>query len=260
MTFPEDIKQLLEGYETSGENHRTSSVAEIFLFEKSGSVDLFLKIQSGDVDAPLINEKRAMDWLDGKLPVPRVVGYCKEGEKEYLLTERIEGTSSYLEPHRSDPERTVRILVEGLKAIHAVDIEGCPFPRRCASVLVEEAERNVGEGVVTTEFLADNGDGRTVDEALAEIRALKPKEETMVFTHGDYCLPNIMIYEGELAGFIDWGSVGIGDRHRDFEAAKWSVHRNLGAEWVEPFFELYGSEYLDRDRLAFYEAIYNLTL
>jgi len=259
LKYPEEITQLLDGYETFGENHRTSSEAEIYLYQKSGSVDLFLKIRSGDVDAPLVNEKEAMVWLDGKLPVPRVVGYCQVKKKEYLLTEGIEGTSSYLEPHRSDTERTVRILVEGLKDIHAVDITDCPFPNRCADALVEEAERNVAEGVVTAEFLAENGDDRTVGEALAEIKMLKPNEETMVFTHGDYCLPNILLHQGELAGFIDWGSVGGGDRHRDFVAAKYSVHRNLGAEWVAPFFDLYGTEHLDEDKLAFYDAIYNLT-
>ena len=37
-------------------------------------------------------------------------------------------------------------------------------------------------------------------------------EEDLVFTHGDYCLPNVIIDGEEVAGFVDWGRAG-----KDFE-------------------------------------------
>jgi len=253
MNYPESIQRVLEGYVTSGENYRTSSEAEIYLFQKKGAPNLFFKIGSGDVDAPLVNEKNAMDWLDGVLQVPRVVAYDKVENKEYLITERILGLSSH--ELRVDKALTVRILAEGLRAIHAVDIDGCPFPDCCADALILNAEHNIAEGIVTAELLAEYNDSRTLDEALAEARSLTPKCEALVLTHGDYCLPNIMIDKGKLSGFIDWGSVGIGGRHRDFVAVEFSVRRNLGDEWVEPFFDAYGRDDYDEDVMAFYYAI-----
>ncbi|MDP6039788.1 MAG: phosphotransferase, partial [Candidatus Latescibacteria bacterium] len=153
---------------------------------------------------------------------------------------------------------TVGILAEGLRAIHRVEIEKCPFPDCSADALISNVEHNIAKGIVTAEVLAEYNDSRTLDEALAEARSTKPEFEDLVLTHGDYCLPNIMIDNGALSGFIDWGSVGIGGRHRDFAAVEYSVRRNFGAEWVEPFFDAYGQKYFDEDIMAFYRAIYDL--
>ena len=94
MTHPESIQTHLSGYTTTGENHRTSSQSQIYLYQKPNTPDLFLKINIGHTDAPLILEKKAMNWLKGKLPVPRVIAYYETDETTYLLTERISGTSS----------------------------------------------------------------------------------------------------------------------------------------------------------------------
>ena len=36
-------------------------------------------------------EYELLKWLDRKLPVPRVLGYAQQGEKQYLLMSRVEG-------------------------------------------------------------------------------------------------------------------------------------------------------------------------
>ena len=94
MTHPEPIQTHLSGYTTTGKNHRTSSQSQIYLYQKINAPDLFLKINIGHTDAPLILEKKAMTWLHGKLPVPRVIAYYKTGDTTYLLTKRISGTSA----------------------------------------------------------------------------------------------------------------------------------------------------------------------
>ena len=84
-----------------------------------------------------------------------------------------------------------------------------------------------------------------------------PAEQDLGFTHGDYCLPNILIHEGRLSGIIDWGYAGIGDRYRDFVEVYYTIRRNLGTGWIPVFFEEYGLRELDWDKLRMYQKVHD---
>ena len=45
--------------------------------------------------------------------------------------------------------------------------------------------------------------------------------------HGDFCLPNILVKDGRISGFIDLGDAGIGDPWRDYAWCIWSLEYNL---------------------------------
>jgi aminoglycoside phosphotransferase len=258
MTHPDLIQTHLSGYTTSGENHRTSSQSQIYLYQKPDAPDLFLKINVGNTDAPLIREKEAMEWLQGKLPVPRVIAYHKTGNTTYLLTERLLGISSHSEPYKHTPETTICILAKGLRTIHNVSVIDCLLPKYTSDDLIQEAENNIQNGIVTAQSLQKRGDTRTPQKALAQVQSLHPKTAPLAFTHGDYCLPNIMIHNNKLSGFIDWGSAGLSDPHRDLVSAQYSIRRNLGEEWIDPFFDQYGRQHISEDTLGFFNAIYEL--
>lgn len=45
--------------------------------------------------------------------------------------------------------------------------------------------------------------------------------------HGDCCLPNILVKDDKVVGFIDLGDSGIGDPWRDYAWSIWSLEYNL---------------------------------
>jgi len=51
--------------------------------------DKILKIRTISEEAE--NEYYVMEWLQGKLPVPKVLGYEKDEKKTYLLMKKIHG-------------------------------------------------------------------------------------------------------------------------------------------------------------------------
>jgi len=53
---------------------------------------------------------------------------------------------------------------------------------------------------------------QTVLEYLLEKKDLFKSD---VFTHGDYCLPNVLIEDKSNYGLVDWSQAGTGDIYRD---------------------------------------------
>lgn len=80
-------------------------------------------------------------------------------------------------------------------------------------------------------------------------------EEDLVFTHGDYSLPNIIINGGSISGFIDLGNSGVADRYYDLAVAEKSIIRNFGKEYVELFFAHYDIEDIDYKKIRFYQLV-----
>ena len=96
--------------------------------------------------------------------------------------------------------------------------------------------------------------GRSALDLLSELEATRPGSEDLVVTHGDFCLPNVILRSGAVAGFIDVGRAGVADRHQDFACAARSIAYNYGEQFVAPFFEAYGMA-PDPARIAFYQLL-----
>ena len=247
--LPDPVHAHLGGYRVDGGNRNTSSSAEVYCLVHPQKPDLFLKTLVHPlppvVEAELLAEKTAMDWLQGQLAVPRVLCYHRGPEREYLLVSRIEGVAGHGPESRADAAGTARQFAAGLRQIHTVDPVGCPLDwrlERFFSWAEELIERLPAEA---RPALRAN---------LAVLKQDRPTSEDLVFVHGDYCLPNILLKDGRLSGFIDWGFAGVGDRYLDFAAAVGTIRRNLGDEWIEPFFAAYGLQ-PDAERLAYFRRV-----
>jgi kanamycin kinase len=77
--------------------------------------------------AALEGERDRLDWLQGRLPVPKVIGYFHAAGDDWLMTREIAGVPLY---HRSvgwPPSRVARVFGEILHGIHTTDATACPF-------------------------------------------------------------------------------------------------------------------------------------
>lgn len=216
----------------------------------------YVKVYALGLGRELDAERERLNWAIRRLPVPRVLAYGADGEREWLLTEGMPGVTGLDASLRADPERLVPLLADSLRRLHAVPVDDCPFDNRLATA-VDLAERRVAAGVVEArEFDADHRD-LTAEAALGRLHALQPSSEDLVVCHRDYCVPNVLFEDGRLSGYLDLVRLGVADRWADLAVATWSVTWDLGPGWEDRFLAAYGIA-PDPQKQAFYRLLYDL--
>ena len=233
--LPEELAERLKGYSFSRHPYDETG-ASIYVLTHQTMPRLYLKIRDDQTDR-LSAEHSMLRWINQRIPSPEPLYYTKEDSSEYLLTTEVKGTPTYqVEP--SMHEDAVRVLAETLRRIHRLDTTGCP-----ATHTIDNWTKSLGETGVDVGSLGD----------------WRP-QESLCFTHGDYCLPNIIVADGRLSGVIDWDYAGLADPYVDFVSCTWSLRYNYGeeAETLIPlFFEIYGVEIND-EKLGFYRRLNEL--
>lgn len=212
----------------------------------------YLKIAPYNELEPLAYKAAVLQWLEDKVPVPKVHYYTHCEDWEYLLISEIAGIDCSSVIYEANPETMVRSLAEGLRQMHSLDIASCPFDQTLGLKL-EKARLNMERGLVDEENFEEEYQGRTTQELYKELLARRPLGEDLVFTHGDYCLPNVILKDGRLAGFIDLGRAGVADRYQDIVLAVRSLRHNVySEELVHLFLEAYGLSDPDWEKIEYY--------
>lgn len=226
------------------------SGAQVFRLVAPGKPTLFLKRSEAADSAHLQGTAARLEWLRGKLPVPEVVHFHEDANGSSLVMTAVPGTelTHFNEESSALKRRMTVALARALRQFHAVEAHDCPFDHSAG----RELER-LEEGIAAREaFLG--AELRGAREKLEQLRLTQP-EEHLVLTHGDACLPNIMVENHKLSGFIDLGCMGLGDRCRDLERALWSLAYNYGDGYEEVFLGAYGATETDRTKVNFYRDL-----
>lgn len=257
LQLPAELQRLLSGVRFR-QNTLGCSSANIYRIDWPEGIALaYLKVQRTMDDDELLREMEVLTWLRGRLPVPEVLHFSQAGDRQYLLISAIPGQNAADSALLSDEraEATVRALARGLRLIHALPVADCPFTRHLDVVLTETRQR-VAQGLVDSADLQPENQGRTAEDLLAQLLALRPDREDLVFTHGDYCLPNIILQGGEVSGFIDWGRGGVADRYADLSLVVRSLKHNLGLangqQLLSSFWQEYGMEHVDEAKINYF--------
>jgi kanamycin kinase/aminoglycoside 3'-phosphotransferase-3 len=163
------------------------------------------------------HERTLLGWLDGKLPVPKIIEAAEQDGYSFLLMSKLPGSMACSDVNLHAIEDTIIALADGLKMLWDVKIDDCPCSSTVSDKLAQ-VKYDIENGLVNM----DNFDAETfTTEGFADVHDLyhfldqnRPDEE-WVFSHGDFYLPNILVSGREITGFIDLGYGGIADRWQD---------------------------------------------
>lgn len=225
MKLPESISRLISGKQYSIDDVGMSG-SQILVFD-----DAVLKI----VKCRKENDDtvQMMRWLEGRIPVPRVICYEQDNEYQYLLMSKLTGKMSCDEYYMERPQELLTLLAEAMKMLWAVDVTDCPRKRDIDAELAE-AKYRVENDLVDMDNVEPTtfGEGgfRDPEELLQWLEDNRPDYEP-VLSHGDFCLPNIFIEDGMISGFIDLGDTGIGDKWRDIALCYRSLKHNFDGSY-----------------------------
>lgn len=213
----------------------------------NGGGGLTFKIASGRADSAagfyvkwnptvsgesLLDEAERLRWVQGRHPAPVVVEVISNETEEILLTRALPGESAVSERWRCEPETVLRALGEGLRSLHDVPLDDCPF---------------------------DWGVETRARSALLDTRQLgtPPPIDDLVLCQGDPCAPNTLLTtDGSFLAHVDLARLGAADRWADLAVMSMSLEWNYRDYDESMFWEAYG---IDPDplRIDFYRRLWH---
>ena len=262
QSLPPDLARVVAGY-VWRQIHVGLSSARVFRLEAKGENTLYkntlykkalyLKTESRASGNSLLHEKLKLEWLTNRLPVPEVVLFAEDENAEYLLLSEISGVDASGDAHKGNERSVIEQAANGLEMIHSLPINDCPFAARIEDK-IKLAEKRMKNGLVDENDFDRERIGRTAADLFRELTETAPPDEDLVFTHGDYCLPNIILENGKLSGFVDWANAGVADKYQDIALLTRSVEYNFGGDSTQHLFDALGLK-PDWQKIRFYTLL-----
>lgn len=250
---PPSWDERLAGYRWSAQDTGCSE-AEVFRLDAGdGRPGLFMKRELAAPLAELHGEAQRLRWLAAAgIACAPVLDLASHDGHDWLLLGALPGRD--LLASNIDREAGTHLLAQALRALHALDSRSCPFDHR-ASVRIAHARARMAAGLVDEDDLDDGNQGLAPEVLFARLEAMAPPSEDLVVTHGDACLPNLIVDSaGRFSGWIDCGRLGMADRWQDLALAARDIGEEWGPEWSAAFLCAYGVE-PDADKSGFYRLL-----
>jgi aminoglycoside phosphotransferase len=235
----------------------------VLRFDRPSGTTVYLKarpVAAGSSERPLFDEAERLGWMHAVgLPVPAVLQYHEWKGYEYLLLTAVPGTEASATRHPDKHGAVVAALAAGLRVLHATNISACPFDQS-RRVRLAAADARVRAGLVREDDFDASRQGRSARDVYAELTATAAAPEERRFTHGDYCLPNVLLVDDgaggfRISGFVDCGNAGIADPYQDLALCARSIAGNLGEDWVPTLFATYGLPNVDETKVRYYQLL-----
>lgn len=254
--FPKQLLKIIDNLEYEKNSIGCTNTHVFFIRNFSEANNAYLKINPVTNFEKMEHEKEIIKWLEGKIPVPKIYYFDKNEKFEFMLMSEIIGHPSFREKSGNDGYARISELARGLKSIHNIDISECPFDERIEKKFKIIKDKIVNNEIDTNDWEEENQD-KSIEELYEKLKDMRRMiKEDLVFTHGDYCMPNIIINENKLSGFIDLGRAGISDKYQDIALMTRSMKFNgFKKKHIKYFLKEYGIEKLDNMKIEFYKLV-----
>ncbi len=258
-SYPMGLQETLENYQVEAEIAGRIGDRIVKLANPAREV-LYLKIsKTPDAKKEMLNELAVLNWLSSKdLKIPKVLRFEKGQDQLYMLLSNVAGLSAHQMSERLSKEAIINLCAIALKKIHRIDAFSLPskYRNKLASELKAIGEAARGNRIDVEAFQKANN-GNTPAVVFEYLQDRSKIFDADVFTHGDYCLPNILIVDQTNYGFVDWSEAGIGDIYRDLASISKSIARNFGEEYQTLIFKDYGisPQEVNQEKIDYYNLI-----
>ena len=173
---------------------------------------------------------------------------------DFLVTAKVKGDDCINPKYLQQPQKLCETLASLLRELHSMDYSDCPIKNH-TQIFLDSAKKNYLEGLCDKDILKQLNLNNP-DEAWDIIDSQKHLLRNEVLLHGDYCLPNVILDDWKLSGFIDLGNGGVGDRHVDIFWGIYTLFFNLKThKYAKRFIDAYGKELVDCEKLRLIAAI-----
>lgn len=197
------------------------SGSTILLFDK-----IVLKIERQSLSSK--TETELLLWLEGRLPVPKVIQAVQQDGYSFILMSRLPCEPACSDRNLQNMDHTVKALAKALKMLWNIYPVDCPFSNSLSDKLIQ-GKYNIENGLVDINNLEEETLSPGGFSDLWDLYNYLMKNQPIldpVFSHGDFCLPNIFISGEDVIGFVDWGRGGIADRWQDIALCVRSLRHN----------------------------------
>ncbi len=226
----------------------SSPAAKVYFIDKENGY--YLKCSGKGM---LKRECKMTEYFYSKELGAEVLHYVSD-DRDWLLTTAVIGEDCVHEDYLMNPKRLCDVAAYELRKLHEADYSNCPVQNRTEEYFAE-AEKNYWTGNYDKSQFPDRFGYHSAKDAYAVLTTEKDALQSKVLLHGDYCLPNIILNNWKLSGFIDVGNGGIGDRHIDIFWGIWSLGFNLKTnKYRERFLDAYGRDKADESILKIIAA------
>ena len=251
-SIPESLQNLIADARwvivTEGESN-----AQVF---RLSVTDRYLKISEKNTRYPVLDEKKRLDWLAGRVPVPEVLHYAENETHQFLLTSALDSLHPMHDKLNWSPQDRIRVLADAARKFHSLPVSECPFSWRIPEQ-IEAARKYINSTKIKTHLLEKQWQHHTPQSLFEIVLALKPQNEDLVVAHGDLYPVNMRVSSAEktILGYIDVGRMGIADRYTDLALIANAIRWHYGAGWIPYFFRAYGIDTINTQKLHFYQLI-----
>ena len=253
--LPEAVREAVGDARVVSTEQRNRAVRSYLLAAKTGWPFRLLAVADGSDPFSVLSEIDRLDWLDRRLPVPKVLAaepMPSGGHASVLALPPGFVASELANPH--DPQRTVELFAQALRFVHEVPIDRCPFSNRL-EIRLRSIRRKLKAGRYDDMLLSEAYRRYPPTRLFEILEETRPAEEDLVFAHGAFTLRSVYLDAGGVSGIVSWDRAGVADRYSDLAMGAKAVAETVSPELIPTFFECYGLAHPDPLRLDYYQLL-----